>query len=218
MPLYTNIGGKLIEIKSLNTTTGDILKPIYGTPKENLTLHWGGFTGTSSTIQSDFLIGEVNVDGSTYVSYNLTSTDNLNNLYTSVPSDFATQLGISTDELKNATKFCFKVVKCFKFKTEKTINELKYFKSYVREFYRTFTKNSNGNWEKTEDTFNNYNSSIIIQRPTTFEENTFYVYVNNYAFINALDVNDHVVGNRKFLDFSQMSMNVEFKFQTLNNG
>lgn len=41
MPLFTNIGGKLVEIESLNTTNDGILKPIYGTPKENMKFHWG---------------------------------------------------------------------------------------------------------------------------------------------------------------------------------
>ena len=217
MPLYTNIGGKLVEIKSLNTTNNGILKPIYGTPKDNLTLHWGGFTGESAIHQNDFLIGEFNIDSPTYVSHNVIPTDNLNNLYTSVPSDFATQLGISTDKLEKATIFRFEVCQYVNYKTTKTVNENTFLRTYLRKFSRRFTKNSNGNWEKTEDTFNNYNSTVST-RPVSFDENIYYVYVNNYARIFATDSGGYSVGNEKFLDFSQMSMDVKFTFQTLNNG
>ena len=85
MPLYTNIGGKLIEIKSLNTTTGGILKPIYGTPKENKKFHWGGFTGNSSTDQ--ILIGTITLNCLTYVSVLLEIPDNTANKLFVTPTD-----------------------------------------------------------------------------------------------------------------------------------
>ena len=217
MPLYTNIGGKLTEIKSLNTTTGDILKPIYGTPKENLTLHWGGFTGTSSANQDDFLIGQFNIDSPTYVTNYRKPTDNLNNLYTSVPSDLATQLGITTEQWETTTTFMFSVTQKVKYKIEKTTNKDKYYTSYTRTFNRIFEKNLNGNWEKTTDTFDNYSS--IGTLPLSIDENIYYVYVNKYACICAKDSNGYFVGvGEKYLDFSQMNINVEFKFQTLSEG
>ena len=85
MPLYTNIGGKLMEIKSLNTTTGDILKPIYGTPKENMKFHWGGFTGQSSS--SNMLIGTITLNCPTYVSVLIEIPDNTANTLFTAPTD-----------------------------------------------------------------------------------------------------------------------------------
>ena len=85
MPLYTNIGGKLIEIKSLNTTTGDILKPIYGTPKENMKFHWGGFTGESN--RDKMLIGTITLNCPTYVSVLLEIPDNTASTLFVTPTD-----------------------------------------------------------------------------------------------------------------------------------
>ena len=85
MPLYTNIGGKLIEIKSLNTTTGDILKPIYGTPKENMKFHWGGFTGEGSN--TEMLIGTLTLNCPTYVSVLLEVPDNTAITLCTTPTD-----------------------------------------------------------------------------------------------------------------------------------
>lgn len=85
MPLYTNIGGKLIEIKSLNTTTGDILKPIYGTPKENMKFHWGGFTGNGDL--SQILIGTITLNCPTYVSVLLEIPDNTASTLFVTPTD-----------------------------------------------------------------------------------------------------------------------------------
>ena len=105
MPLYTNIGGKLIEIKSLNTTTGDILKPIYGTPKENMKFHWGGFTGESSL--SSMLIGTITLNCPTYVSVLLEIPDNTASTLFVTPTD---QMIIdSFDDGINTNKYDYRV-------------------------------------------------------------------------------------------------------------
>ena len=85
MPLYTNIGGKLIEIKSLNTTTGNILKPIYGTPKENMKFHWGGFTGEGGN--AEMLIGTITLNCPTYVSVLMEIPDNTASTLFVMPTD-----------------------------------------------------------------------------------------------------------------------------------
>ena len=107
MPLYTNIGGKLIEIKSLNTTTGDILKPIYGTPKENMKFHWGGFTGQSSL--SSMLIGTITLNCPTYVSVLLEIPDNTASTLFVTPTD---QMIVDTLDagIIDADKYDYKVV------------------------------------------------------------------------------------------------------------
>ena len=106
MPLYTNIGGKLIEIKSLNTTTGDILKPIYGTPKENMKFHWGGFTGHGNS--SQILIGTITLNCPTYVSVLLEIPDNTASTLFVTPTD--QMIVDSFDDGINTNKYDYRVI------------------------------------------------------------------------------------------------------------
>ena len=80
MPITINDGGVLRQLSKVSTNDGGILKPIYGTPKDNLTLHWGGFTGESH-YDSDFLIGEFTSDGATYVNFSCNKNDTVSDNY-----------------------------------------------------------------------------------------------------------------------------------------
>ena len=173
MPLYTNIGGKLIEIKSLNTTTGDILKPIYGTPKENKKFHWGGFTGNSSTDQ--ILIGTITLNCPTYVSVLLEIPDNTaNTLFNTVPTDqmFVNSYGedINTDRYDYNITYC----ECSHIAFGKSDATLTNKKSYLR---------SSSGWVLEQD----------------YVKNT--MLINPYLMNNNTNTNEYEVKVKRYSDY-----------------
>lgn len=216
MPITINDGGVLRQLSKVSTNDGGILKPIYGTPKDNLTLHWGGFTGISDEYQNDFLIGEFTIDCPTYVNLNVKSDDGLNNQYMSIPSDIATQLGITSEQWGIAKNFKFAVCHTIKYKLEKSVNPENYHRKYSREFSREFSKDSNGSWVISKDTFTKYNS--LKYASISLDENKYYVYVHKYAYLYTTFYDNAYHYITKYLDFSGMTLNTEFNFQTLNGG
>lgn len=176
MPLYTNIGGKLIEIKSLNTTTGDILKPIYGTPKENMKFHWGGFTGESSS--SSMLIGTITLNCPTYVSILLEIPDNTASTLFVTPTDqmIDDDFGgiISTD----SDKYDFRVIysEFSKILFGDTSNGLLNSKSYLR---------TSDGWALEKD----YVKKTILTTPYLMNNNTN---TNEYK-VEVVRYSDYVV-------------------------
>ena len=204
MPLYTNIGGKLTEIKSLNTTTGDILKPIYGTPKENLTLHWGGFTGYLNEpeyLNNSFFLGEFTVSGGMYYSPIIKATDTisptrLNNISTDtlptipVEDDYEIISGIYRIKQYIHMSCTLRTTKINDNKTFEycfTNDGLLYGDNTIGYYdrggklYRDLKINSNGIWETTIDKFSTYYEPISFSNYSLNDDTTYYVYGKMYS-------------------------------------
>ena len=208
MPLYTNIGGKLTEIKSLNTTTGDILKPIYGTPKENMKFHWGGFTGYGNT--SHILIGTITLNCPTYVSVLLEIPDNTASTLLVTPTDQMIVDGfyedINTD--KYDYKVCYYELSSISYVDDSATisNEKSYLRKpsgwvleqdYVKntKLTKLYLMNNNTNTNEYEVKVNRYSDYICYYREKT-------TYNWNY----------HI---RRFFPMDGMTADFTFSFQSL---
>ena len=176
MPLYTNIGGKLIEIKSLNTTTGDILKPIYGTPKENMKFHWGGFTGIS-TSSDKILIGTITLNCPTYVSVLLEIPDNTASTLFVAPTD--QMIVDSFDDGINTNKYDYRV----DYSEASTIS---FFSKDVNLYNtKSYLKTSDG-WVLEQDYVKNTKLTIPYLMNNNTNTNEYEVKVARYSYYTAL--------------------------------
>ena len=212
MPLYTNIGGKLIEIKSLNTTTGDILKPIYGTPKENMKFHWGGFTGESSV--SSMLIGTITLNCPTYVSVLLEIPDNTASTLFVTPTDQMIVDGFYEDI--NTDKYDYKV--CYY-----ELSSISYVDdSATISNEKSYLRTSDG-WALEQD----YVKNTILTDPYLMNNNTntneYEVKVARYSYYTALRRAKNTDDNWRYyreiyFPMDGMTADFTFTFQTLNNG
>ena len=215
MPLYTKIGGKLIEIKSLNTTTGGILKPIYGTPKDNVTLYWGGFTGDSCTIVSSgnsydfkfqpFLIGKFDITCPTYVNFSCNANDTMTDGYKNVTNVTNALLkdnltGYSSIEHRFYYNVWLKTTKSVTADSEHSWSILK---------TRKFSKDNDVS-KMTENSITD--NEVLNSTLKSLDEGTYYVYATKASFFRPR------LGVYSVVDFSGMEMNINFKFQTLNGG
>ena len=218
MPLYTNIGGKLIEIKSLNTTTGDILKPIYGTPKENMKFHWGGFTGESN--ESEMLIGTITLNCPTYVSVLMEIPDNTASTLFTTPTDQMivngrseiTDIGninTNTYDYKLTYKEYSKI--CFNNDYWYLLNE----KSHVRTF---------DGWALEQDYVKNTEliPPILMNNNTNTNEYEVKVARCSYYIVYRREKGDNYWSssdsNIIYFPMDGMKADFTFTFQTLNNG
>ena len=230
MPLYTNIGGKLTEIKSLNTTTGDILKPIYGTPKENTTLHWGGFSGQSGIVEDDILLGEFTVSGGMLYNPIIKPTDTIApTKYTSITSDDLPTIPPPSDtQIKilppgiYMVKYC--VCNIFKTKSTKTVKYDTYKHKYTLTYSRIFEIQSDGTWKMTRDDFSNYNRGSDNFSVNAYDEGTYYLYgairtYISYTYKLYYKSNPDELNERDitiYLPFDGLSFDITNKFQTVN--
>lgn len=229
MPLYTNIGGKLTEIKSLNTTTGDILKPIYGTPKENLTLHWGGFSGQSSFQEQDVLLGEFTTSGGMLYNPIIKPTDTIApTKYTSITSDDLPTIPPHSDGFLIAPPGIYMVKYCvcniFKTKSTKTVKYDTYKHKYTLTYSRIFEIQSDGTWKMTKNNFSDYNRGSDNFSVKAYDEGTYYLYgaiqtdISYYYKIYYKSQPDDIMEQviRTDLPFDGLSFDITNNFQTVN--
>lgn len=229
MPLYTNIGGKLTEIKSLNTTTGDILKPIYGTPKENLTLHWGGFSGQSSIQEQDVLLGEFTTSGGMLYNPIIKPTDTIApTKYTSITSDDLPTIPPLSDTQAIVPPGIYMVEYCvcniFKIKSTKTVKYDTYKVRYRLTHSRIFKIQSDGTWKMTRDDFSNYNRGYDNYSVDAYDEGTYYLYGAIQTYIsytykwyyksNPDELFKYDITT--YLPFDGLSFDITNNFQTVN--
>lgn len=210
MPLYTNIGGKLIEIKSLNTTTGDILKPIYGTPKENMKFHWGGFTGESN--DSEMLIGTITLNCPTYVSVLMEIPDNTASTLFVMPTDDVFTNYTTID----VTKYDYRV-KCMEYANINFNNETH---SLINS--KTYLRTPSG-WSLEKDFVKNTTLTKPLLTNNTTTEKLYEVTVSRYSYYQLReypkgDTISRYNYTEKYYPMDGMTADFTFTFQTLNNG
>ena len=227
MPLYTNIGGKLTEIKSLNTTTGNILKPIYGTPKENTTLHWGGFSGQSGIVEDDILLGEFTVSGGMLYNPIIKPTDTIApTKYTSITSDDLPTI-TPNENYSIVSPGIYKVEYCvsniFKIKSTKTVDNNTYKRRYTLTNKRIFEIQSDKTWKITKNDFSNYNGGFNFS-VKSYDEGTYYLYGGIITTIEYYykerwnqtdDIRERVITTQ--LSFDGLSFDITNNFQTIND-
>ena len=209
MPLYTNIGGKLTEIKSLNTTTGDILKPIYGTPKENMKFHWGGFTGENNL--SSMLIGTITLNCPTYVSVLLEIPDNTASTLFVTPTD---QMVVNSFyEDINTTKYDYRLVyyECSNISFGGNNESLNNTKSYLR---------TSNNWVLERDYVKNTKLTKLYLMNNNTNTNEYEVKVARYSYYTALrraknTDNDWNYYRQIYFPMDGMTADFTFSFQSL---
>ena len=211
MPLYTNIGGKLTEIKSLNTTTGDILKPIYGTPKENTTLHWGGFTGESN--DDYMLIGTITLNCPTYVSMLLEIPDNTASTLFTTPTD-ETITEYMTLDFSDGDYYKVSYLESSSINFNNN--------SYSLTNEKTYLRTSSG-WSLEKDFVKNtiLTTPKLVNNSTT--EQLYEVNVNRYSIrkvVKYSKTGGAYVGKTAvhYFPMDGMTADFTFTFQTLNNG
>lgn len=210
MPLFTNIGGKLIEIKSLNTTTGNILKPIYGTPKENMKFHWGGFTGES--IIDKMLIGTVTLNCPTYVSVLIEIPDNTANTLFTAPTDDILTKYFTIDVTRYDYRFKYMEVASISFNNE----------TYSLTNSKTYLRTSSG-WSLEEDFVKNTTLTKPLLTNNTTTEKQYEVTVSRYSYYHVLrydkgSLDYYTDYKKKYYPMDGMTADFTFTFQTLNNG
>lgn len=225
MPITINQGGVLHQLSKASTNDGGILRPIYGTPKDNLTLHWGGFSGGScissfdkyvngrSTYKVDrypILIGECTIDSPTYVSFSCNLYDEMINQY----ANNVTNLLSLNSHWSGFDNIYLTVKHLVEFKTTKSLSAEKYVSRY-KSFTKKYTKNSSGVWETYYGDITS--DDIWNVEPISLDDNKYYIYSIKYAYA---DVTNDTTRPKYFtpIDFSGMEMNLNFKFQTLNGG
>lgn len=210
MPLFTNIGGKLVEIESLNTTNDGILKPIYGTPKENMRFHWGGFTGESNT--QYILIGTITLNCPTYVSVLLEIPDNTyNTLFTTPTDEFVTKY------------YKLDFSDGFHYGVEYEESALITFdgNSFGLTNWKRYLRTSTG-WSLEKDFVKNtrLTNPILLNNSTT--ENLYNVTVNRRSFYRVYkytkDGGIYSGTKEHYFPMDGMTADFTFTFQTLNNG
>lgn len=219
MAITANVGGVLHQLSKVSVNNGGVLKQIYGTPKDDLPLYWGGFTGDShewvyedksmKTKYKPILIGECTIDSPCYVNFTCNLTDTMTNNYSNI-DNILNLLSVTANEFPTNQNIYFHVTQLVSFKTEKSISATNYF-SWENEVHKTFTKNSSGAWDVSGFDFSKNN--IWSSDPKSIDENKYYIYATKCAYVQ-----DYYHNDRKIIDFSGMEMNFNFKFQTLNGG
>ena len=209
MPLYTNIGGKLVEIESLNTTNDGILKPIYGTPKENMKFHWGGFTGYGDS--SNILIGTITLNCPTYVSVLLEIPDNTASTLFVTPNDQMIVDGFYEDI--NTTMYDYRLVyyEWSKISFGGNDGSLNNTKSYLR------TSNS---WVLEKDYVKNTKLTNLYLMNNNTNTNEYEVKVARFSYYTALrraknTNNDWGYYRQIYFPMDGMTADFTFNFQSL---
>lgn len=207
MAITINQGGVLHQLSKASTNDGGILRPIYGTPKDNLTLHWGGFTGylkEPQYLSKSFLLGEFTVSGGMYYSPIIKATDTisptrLNNISTdtlpTIPVDDDYEIISGIYRIKQYIHMSC-VLRTKKTNDNNTFSyyftndgALNYYntspsKTYYDQggkLYRDLKTNSNGIWETTIDKFSTYYEPISFSNYSLNDGTTYYVYGKMYS-------------------------------------